>query len=71
MVEDGEFDFCLWVMVCYSYDEMKDNFDGYLKIDIGNYYFICWVIKFEVDGVFGVFGVWLLWVYNDKKGFIG
>ncbi|KGE86890.1 MAG: amidohydrolase [Phaeodactylibacter xiamenensis] len=71
MAEDGELDLRLWAMVRHSYDEMKDNLDGYPKIDIGNHYFTCRAIKSEVDGALGAFGAWLLRAYNDKKGFTG
>lgn len=71
MAEAGELDLRLWAMVRHSYDEMKDNLEGYPKIDIGNHYFTCRAIKSEVDGALGAFGAWLLRAYNDKKGFTG
>jgi hypothetical protein len=71
MAEAGELDLRLWAMVRHSYDEMKDNLDGYPKIDVGNHYFTCRAIKSEVDGALGAFGAWLLRAYNDKKGFTG
>ncbi len=71
MAEGGELDLRLWAMVRHSYDEMKDNLDGYPKIDVGNHYFTCRAIKSEVDGALGAFGAWLLRAYNDKKGFTG
>ncbi len=71
MAEAGELDLRLWAMVRHSHDEMKDNLEGYPKIDIGNHYFTCRAIKSEVDGALGAFGAWLLRAYNDKKGFTG
>lgn len=71
MAEAGELDLRLWAMVRHSYEEMKDNLEGYPKIDIGNHYFTCRAIKSEVDGALGAFGAWLLRAYNDKKGFTG
>ncbi len=71
MAEAGDLDLRLWAMVRHSYDEMKDNLEGYPKIDIGNHYFTCRAIKSEVDGALGAFGAWLLRAYNDKKGFTG
>ncbi|NRA47888.1 MAG: amidohydrolase, partial [Phaeodactylibacter sp.] len=71
LAEDGELDLRLWAMVRHSYDEMKDNLDGFPKINLGDHFFTCRAIKSEVDGALGAFGAWLLRAYNDKKGFVG
>ncbi|MEQ8704074.1 MAG: amidohydrolase family protein [Phaeodactylibacter sp.] len=71
MAEAGSLDLRLWAMVRHSYDEMKDNLEGYPKVNVGDHFFTCRAIKSEVDGALGAFGAWLLRAYNDKKGFTG
>ncbi len=67
----GKLDIRLWAMLRQSYDEMKDNMEGFPIIDVGNHHFTCRAIKTEIDGALGSYGAWLLEPYDDKPGFTG
>ncbi len=71
MAEKGQLDLRLWAMIRHSYEDMKDQLDGFPWIDLGNRFFTVRAIKSELDGALGAFGAWLLAPYADKQGFIG
>lgn len=71
MAEKGAFDLRLWAMLRHSYDEMKDNMDGFPMVNVGNGYFTSRAIKSEIDGALGSYGAWLLASYHDKPNFMG
>ncbi len=71
MAEKGQLDLRLWAMIRHSYEDMKDQIDGFPWIDLGNRFFTVRAIKSELDGALGAFGAWLLAPYADKQGFIG
>jgi predicted amidohydrolase YtcJ len=71
LAANGDLDLRLWVMLRHRYETMKDQMEGFPKINIGDHFFTCRAIKSEVDGALGAFGAWLLRPYRDKPDFHG
>lgn len=71
LTEKKAMDLRLWVMIRHSYEEMKDQLQGFPWLGLGNNRLTVRAIKTEVDGALGAYGAWLLAPYEDKPGFLG